>query len=160
MPAAPPWQDEFHCKSKVSIESSARWEDIRRKEILELFREYVYGRVPDSDAKVSYRLVFEDREAIQGRAVEKEVMMEVRNGKDTLDISMLIFLPGDRSGPAPLFLGLNFNGNHTVYPDPQISLTKSWVMNNRELDITDNRTSPETRGSAAGRCSSSVRSAP
>jgi len=135
----------------TSIESSAQWEEVRRKEILELFRDDVYGRVPESVATVSYRVVFEDREAIQGRAVEKEVTMEVRNGKDTLDISLLIFLPGNRPGPVPLFLGLNFNGNHTVYPDPQISLTKSWVMNNRELGITDNRTSPETRGSAAGR---------
>jgi len=146
-----PLPDLLKSEAGIPIESSAQWEGIRRQEILELFREYVYGRIPESDATISYRVVFEDREAIQGSAVEKEVMMEVRNGEDTLDISMLIFLPGDRSGPVPLFLGLNFNGNHTIYPDPQISLTESWVMNNRELGITDNRTSPETRGSASSR---------
>ena len=56
-----------------------------------MFREYVYGRVPESDALVNYRVVFEDRGALQGTAVEKEVVMEVCSGDDTLEISMLLF---------------------------------------------------------------------
>ena len=55
-------------ESGLSIESTVHWEEIRRPEILDLFRDHVYGRVPESDARVKYRLVFEDREALQGTA--------------------------------------------------------------------------------------------
>jgi hypothetical protein len=135
----------------ISIGSAAQWDSIRRGELLELFREYVYGRVPESDALVNYRVVFEDRGALQGTAVEKEVVMEVCSGDDTLEISMLLFLPKDQPRPVPLFLGLNFNGNHTIYPDPQITITDSWVMNNKEWGITDHRATAASRGGSASR---------
>jgi hypothetical protein len=50
-----------------------------------------------------------------------------------------------------VFLGLNFGGNHTVHRDPGISVTKSWVRNNPQLGITDNRPTEKTRGAAASR---------
>ncbi len=48
-------------------------------------------------------------------------------------------------------MGLNFNGNHTVHPDPQISITESWVRNNEAAGITDNRAIESSRGMASGR---------
>ncbi len=127
------------------------WEETRRSELLELFRDHVYGRVPESDLSINNRLVFEDREALQGKAIQKEVVLEVCNAEDTLEISMLIFLPKNQGQAVPLFLGLNFNGNHTIHPDPQISLTDSWVRNNQGLGITDNRALEATRGSSSSR---------
>ena len=133
-----------------TIESAAQWEQIRRPEILELFRDQVYGRVPDAGLKIHYRVVFEDRESLGGTAIQKEVEMKVCGLRDTLLIPMLIFLPR-QSLPAPMFLGLNFNGNHTVFPDPRISVTKSWVRNNQEAGVGDNRAADDSRGTASSR---------
>ena len=133
-----------------SIESIAQWEQIRRSEILDLFRDQVYGRVPDAELQIHYRVVFEDREALQGTAIQKEVEMKVCGSGDTLVIPILIFLPKQPS-PAPLFVGLNFNGNHTVFPDPRISVTTSWVRNNQAAGVTDNRAAEDSRGTASGR---------
>ena len=133
-----------------SIESSAQWEQIRRPEILELFRDQVYGRVPDAELQIHYRVVFEDRESLKGTAIQKEVEIKVCGSGDTLLIPMLIFLPKQPS-PAPLFLGLNFNGNQTVFPDPRISVTTSWVRDSRDAGVTDNRASEASRGTASSR---------
>ena len=64
---------------------------------------------------------------------------------------MLIFLPREPKGPVPLFLGLNFNGNHTIHPDPQITITDSWVRNNRDLGITNNTAAEASRGASSSR---------
>ncbi|MCK4881199.1 MAG: hypothetical protein KAS82_11075, partial [Bacteroidales bacterium] len=81
-----PLPELLKSEAGLSIGSAAQWEEIRRGEILNLFGDYVYGRVPESDVRVNYRLVFVDREALHGTAVEKEVVMEVCSGDDTLEI--------------------------------------------------------------------------
>lgn len=138
-------------ESGLSIETSQQWEQLRRPEILDLFREYVYGRVPDSGVQMNHRLVFEDREALEGTAILKEVVLELCKAKDTLEVSMLIFLPKGHSGPVPLFLGLNFYGNHSIHPDPRISLTRSWVRNNADFGITDYQATEDSRGVRSSR---------
>ena len=119
------------------IETAGQWEQIRRGELLELFREHMYGRVPETPVSIRYHLKYCDDNALNGSATMKEVEMEVIRDSDTLDIALLIFLPSDRQGPVPLFLGLNFNGNQSIHPNQQISLTESWVLNNKDLEITD-----------------------
>ena len=53
----------------------------------------------------------------------------------------MIYLPKERvaSGRVPAFLGLNFEGNHTIHSDPGISLATGWVPNNPEHGVTDHR---------------------
>jgi len=146
-----PLPELLNSEAGISIESAEQWEDIRRSELLELFREHVYGRVPESGLSINHHLVFEDREALQGTAIQKEVMLEVCSGDETLEIDLLIFLPKDQPKEVPLFLGLNFNGNLTVHPDPQITVTDRWVLNNSELGIIDNRASEVSRGVRSSR---------
>jgi hypothetical protein len=128
------------------ISKASDWEQYRRDEILELFKNHVYGRVPDAELSITHHVKFMDRNALGGKAVMKEVELEVSNGSGSMDISLLIFLPRESNGPAPLFLGLTFNGNHTVHPDPRISIPGGWVMSNDQLGIMDNRATEGSRG--------------
>lgn len=45
----------------------------------------------------------------------------------------------------PLFVGLNFYGNHTIHPCTEISITDSWVANKPEFGITENRATEPSR---------------
>jgi hypothetical protein len=53
------------------IQSSGDWEQNRRQEVLELFRENIYGRIPSTPYTKSYRVVNEDKSAIGGAALAR-----------------------------------------------------------------------------------------
>src|SRR5260221_686054 len=42
------------------------------------------------------------------------------------EIHLLLVTPNDAKKPAPVFVGLNFNGNHALLGDPQIFVPSSW----------------------------------
>ena len=128
------------------VTSMEAWKEFRRPEILELFRDHVYGRVPETEAEVRYLEAVPPTPALEGRAIRREVDLVVSHGEDTLTMGLLVFLPPDPPGPVPLFLGLNFYGNHTIHQDPQIRITDSWVRNNESFGITENRATPASRG--------------
>lgn len=95
-----------------------QWEGHRRNEILELLEDSVYGTTPSKQLNVRYELVGEDRNALAGRATRKQVAAFFGEMDYRLDI--LLYVPNQVSGPAPAFLGLNFDGNHTVHADVEI----------------------------------------
>src|SRR5690606_7730566 len=67
-----------------------------------------------------------------------------------LSAELLMYLPND-SDDVPVFVGLNFNGNHTVSDDPDIRLTDSWVRDNPSLGIVHNQVTEQSRGVASDR---------
>ena len=44
-------------------------------------------------------------------------------------LNILVYLPAKSKRPAPVFVGLNFGGNHTVQADPGIFLSTAWIPN-------------------------------
>ena len=81
------------------IDNSYDWLQIRRPEILDMFRHQVYGKV---------RLYI--------------------------------------TQPVPLFIGLNFYGNHTINSDPGITLNQNWMRNKKEYHINENKATEMSRG--------------
>src|SRR5687768_12052407 len=69
--------DPLVAASGQKITTAEQWKSIRRPEVLELFREHVYGRVPPTPYKVSYKIEHEDRQAIGGKATLKQVAIEI-----------------------------------------------------------------------------------
>ena len=64
---------------------------------------------------------------------------------------MLLYLPKSKA-PSPVFLGLNFMGNHATTKDPNV-ITPNWVRNTStgKIKITDNKPTEESRGMQGNR---------
>ena len=78
--------------------------------------------------------IMKEFEALGGKAIMKEVRMTFsRNGK-SLSMDILMYLPKSNE-KVPVFLGLNFKGNHTILDDPEISLTNSWIANDKKFHM-------------------------
>ncbi|HSH79148.1 MAG TPA: hypothetical protein VLA19_11530, partial [Herpetosiphonaceae bacterium] len=122
------------------------WFDLRRPELVRLFATQVYGKAPERPAAMRFRVQSHEPEALDDRATRTEVAAYFTDDDDGPRMDILIYLPNGHTWPVPLFLGLNFYGNHTVHPDPSITLTRQWVRNNLEFGIADNRATEASRG--------------
>lgn len=112
------------------INDIASWQQERRPELLELFSKHVYGYVPDEPFKLLHRLHEYDAEALDGKAVRKQVQLTVERDDLYHSFDLLIYQPKHVSGKIPVFLGLNFHGNHTVHADENIMIASGWQRDN------------------------------
>ncbi len=132
------------------ITTSEDWIKKRRPEILRLFETEVYGRAPKETPKMEFHVDSENRDALAGKAIRKEVTILISTPRGRLPLHLLLYLPKtDRA--APIFLGLNFHGNQGVHADTAIALGSSWVRNEPSLGIVANRATDASRGCAASR---------
>ena len=122
------------------------WRTRRRPEILKLFETFVYGRSPGRPEQMTFSPPAVDDKALAGAATRKQVSVYFTGRPDGARMDILIYLPNRRPRPAPLFVGLNFCGNHSIHTDAGIALPSSWVPNDRRLGIVANRATEQSRG--------------
>jgi hypothetical protein len=64
------------------------------------------------------------------------------------EIDLMVVVPNDRRAPAPVFLAMNFCGNHGVTTDPRVPLAHSWMYDNSP-GCTNNVATEAARGNQA-----------
>jgi hypothetical protein len=104
------------------INTAALWQQKRRPEILELFAREMFGRIPQAEVNVSFTVYDHDPKALAGLATRKQVRILITNRQDSLTMDLLLYLPNGSKKSVPVFLGLNFLGNHTLDPDTNITI--------------------------------------
>jgi hypothetical protein len=131
------------------VTTAAQWRGQRRPELLHLFAREVYGRTPPSRL-VASRTVMSVEKALDGRAVRKQIRISVGPAADAATMDLLLYLPAQATRAVPVFLGLNFEGNHAVHTDPGIMLAAAWLPE-QVRGVADHRATEASRGSEASR---------
>lgn len=131
------------------VGSAADWRE-RRRELIGLFEAHVYGAAPQSRLGCEITLVSSDRFALNGLATRKQVRLIFQNHGQVCEMDVLLYLPNQRQGAVPLFMGLNFEGNHTIHSDPGILISQKWMSNERQ-GVVQNRATARSRGVRASR---------
>ncbi len=132
----------------TAVKDAEQW-PARRVEILQLFQTHVYGRSPQPLKEMTFEVISDDKKALHGTARRKQVSVYFAGKKDGPKMDILIYLPSQATGPTPIFVGLNFGGNHAIHTDPEIKLSTSWMRSGD--GIVDNRATEKTRGVEASR---------
>ena len=108
------------------VTSRDQWCKERRPELKALFQYYMYGTIPPKPAHIEVKLVGEYHDFLAGKATLKLVTLET-GPTNAPRIDLMLVVPNERTGPAPVFLAMNFCGNHTLTDDPRVPLTRSWL---------------------------------
>jgi len=132
--------------SKVATKDD--WNEKRKPELKELFQKHMYGRYPEVRTKISAKVLHEDEKAFGGIGTLREVELSV-GIKDCPPMHLLMAFPNERpKAGSPVFVGMNFSGNHTLTADDKIRIPTAWMYDNGP-GVKKNRATEEGRGKAA-----------
>ncbi|MHC4720991.1 MAG: glucuronyl esterase domain-containing protein, partial [Planctomycetota bacterium] len=135
----------------TKVSDAKTWRQKRRGQILRVFEEEVYGRAPGRPEGMSFVIGSVDSKALGGKATRKEISVYFTGERNGPKMDILIYVPNEVARPLPVFLGLNFYGNHSIHKDAGITLSKSWMRNNKEYGVVNNRATEASRGVRAHR---------
>jgi hypothetical protein len=110
----------FETDDGKKIETVSSWKYKRRPEIIRLFEDNVYGQVPDHYDGISYDVVNENKNAINGSAHLKEVDVSVNRNGQSVTIRLNLFIPNNVPKPAPVFLLINHRGPENIDPTRRV----------------------------------------
>ena len=130
------------------VKTIKAWEGERRPELLDFFTQNVYGEIPEKLGITSFEIVEQSDDAIEGKAKRKQVKLTFEKNRKELSFNVLLYLP-KKLEKAPIFIGYNFYGNHTVTSDPQIIISDAWARNNESYGISNNQLDEQSRGAKA-----------
>ncbi len=137
--------DPLRLESGEKVTDAKSWTEKRRPELFRLFETDVYGRSPARPAAFHFSVNSVEPRALEGKATRKEVTLYFSDREGGPKLNLLIYLPNQGRKPAPVFIGLNFNGNHTVTTDPGVTLAKQWSRT-KEGKLVAQTASESTRG--------------
>jgi hypothetical protein len=141
------------------IEEAAQWTQVARPALIREFEKTVYGKTPELPVVLGRNDSLEDssrqrpqdavimvaenertRSVFGGKATLRQAELHFRYQGKSARFTVLVFMPRNQEKPVPVFIGLNFWGNHTINANPAIS---------RSPEIPSMRV--EERGSRADR---------
>lgn len=112
---------------EIKANSVAEWEK-GKADLLKIFEEELYGKVPPAPEKMELQLLSEKDNALNGLAIRREYRLKFYNQGRTFDFDMLLYVPKNAVKPVPVFVGMNFSGNQYNTPDLDVRQTRgtSW----------------------------------
>lgn len=128
------------------LRSPAEW-PARRAELLGLFATHMYGRTPAGLPAFEVDASEAPVAVLGGRAWRQQVRLNWAGG---VSADLLVYRPRAER-PAPVFIGLNFFGNHAVDPDPRVRLSPRWMRASEPAGIVGHRATERSRGATASR---------
>ncbi len=132
--------DPLICLDGTKVTTPELWRTKRRPEILDLFRTHMYGKAPiGKPAEMTFEVFDLDKNALNGKATRKQVRILFTGKPDRPSMDLLIYLPNDVKHPVPVFLLLNFFGNHAIHPDPAIRIKPIWFKGEQVTPPEDSR---------------------
>ena len=143
--------DPLVCADGTKVTDASTWRAKRRPEVLELFRANMHGRSPARPAEMKFEVTSVDKQALGGKATRKEITVRFGPESDAPPMRLLLYVPNAAPKPVPAFIGVNFEGNHTIAADPAITLTDQWMWDNKTKTESLKRPGEETRGKSIGR---------
>jgi hypothetical protein len=118
------------------VKNAGTWYKKRRNEIVKLFEEFQYGRMPEKPLDLSFNVFDKGTPSLNGKAVRKQVTVYFTKDTSQYKMDILIYLPAYATKPVPLFLNVSFSPNAAVADDPGIKAGTMWGRDGKRVPAT------------------------
>ena len=119
--------DVFKLQTGKTVKSKKEWYKKRKPEIIKLFTQEVYGKIPNNTVfKATFQVLESEKLVLEGKAYRQQVRAIYENlKKETISVDLMMYYPISAKNKAvPVFTLLNY-GNHTLSEDTTIFLSAS-----------------------------------
>lgn len=111
-------------KNGQPVRNAQTWFDVRRPELLKLYDDDIYGRVPASAPKATFKVAEIDTNALGGLAIHKLILIQFGDKLDGPVMHLNEYLPARATWPVPMLLQIVFFSNPPI-SDPATPSTNS-----------------------------------
>lgn len=139
LPARAELPDPLTMLDGTKVTTKEQWETQRKPELKALFQHYMYGKLPPTPTRQSYTELFRDEKALGGKATLAEIRITFEQPSLSHPVYVLLAIPNHVKKP-PVFVGMNFCGNHTMLDDLRIHLPEVWCRNTCPGVVNDRAT--------------------
>ncbi len=134
------------------VKTTEDWQKKRRAEVLALFEKHVFGHTPAIAKDIKVEVTATKADALDGLATRKLLHVSLPGVPKWQGMEVMIYIPNARQKPAPVFVGLSFQGNHAVTTEKDVPLSTRWMRQGKEKDqVVDDRSTELSRGAEASR---------
>jgi len=130
--------------SGEKVKNKEQWEQERRPELKALFQHYMYGYLPPKPEEVKYEVRLLDEKFLEGKATLSEVTISFLKPALKHKLHVLLVEPKNDK-PSPVFIGMNFCGNHAIVDHPQVHIPESWIYKSC-AGVEDDKATEKGRG--------------
>lgn len=112
------------------IATRAAWLSKRRPELIKLFEEQQFGRVPGKPAALAFDVQDKGTPAFDGKATRRQVRITFTDDKSGPSIQLLVYTPAAAANkpvrPVPLLLVMGWGANGAAVDDPGVISNPVW----------------------------------
>jgi hypothetical protein len=91
------------------------WRKKRRPELVKLFAEHQFGKMPGRPEALSFNVFDEGTPVLNGEALRKQVTIFFSNDTSRYKMDLLIYLPAKAKKPLPVLLNISFQPNSLIF---------------------------------------------
>ena len=115
------------------VKSATQWYKKRRPQIVSLFEEFEYGKIPVNVKKFAFKVSDNGTLSLGGKAVRKQVTVYLTGDTSNYKMEVLIYLPANAQKPVPVFFNISFSPNSVVVDDPGIKPGFIWGKDGKRV---------------------------
>ena len=108
------------------VRDAQTWFAQRRPEIVRLFEDNQFGRMPERPKDMSFDVFDHGTPAFEGNAVRKQVTIHFTNDPQGPKLDLVLYLPPAATGPVPVLLNISFSANDLAVIDPGVKPGMRW----------------------------------
>ncbi len=119
--------DPLTLQNGQKVKDAATWLNKRRPEILRLYEENQFGRVPPAPKKIDFEVYDKGTPAYGGKALRKQIRVFLSTDTAGPKMDLLVYLPIRSDKPMPLLLNVSFSANSSMVADSGIRPSMIWT---------------------------------